>query len=133
MAEATKAAKPAMHYELTYIIRPDVPTTQIDAVATKLTDLVKKHKGKVAKAEQWGLRPLAYPINKHKKGYYTMLGLTLNGGEGLPELENQLKLSDDVIRFMSVKVAEHPKEPSAMLKAKTRGAEGDDFAAPASL
>ncbi len=126
-------AKAPTHYELTYIIRPDVPTTQVDAMVNKLTELVKKHKGKVVKSEQWGLRPLAYVIKKHKKGYYTMLGLTLNGGEGLPEIEHQLKLSDDVIRFLSVKIDEHTKEPSAMLKAKSRQAEGDDFANPAAL
>jgi len=112
-------------YELTYIIRPDVPTTQVDAVANKVGDLVKKHKGKVAKAEQWGLRTLAYPIKKHRRGYYTMLGLSSTGAEAINDIEHQLKLSDDVIRFMTVKVDELGKEPSAMMKAKNRAAEGD--------
>lgn len=112
-------------YELTYIIRPDVPTTTVDTVATKVSDLVKKHKGKVIKAEQWGLRSLAYPIKKHKKGYYSMAGISMTGAEGLNDIEYQLKLSDDVIRFMTVKVDEISKEPSAMLKAKNRAGEGE--------
>jgi small subunit ribosomal protein S6 len=118
-------------YELTYIIRPDVPTTQVDAVANKVGDLVKKHKGKVVKTEQWGLRTLAYPIKKHRKGYYTMLGLSLSGAEAVNDIEYQLKLADDVVRFMTIAVEDISKEPSAMLKAKNRVGEGDDSGAPA--
>lgn len=117
-------------YELTYIIRPDVPTTQVDAVANKVADLVKKHKGKIVKTEQWGLRTLAYPIKKHRKGYYTMLGLSLNGAEAVNDIEYQLKLADDVVRFMTIAVEDISKEPSAMLKAKNRVGEGDDAGAP---
>ena len=112
-------------YELTYIIRPDVPTTQVDAVANKVGDLVKKHKGKVVKAEQWGLRTLAYPIKKHRRGYYTMLGLSATGNEAIDDIEHQLKLSDDVIRFMTIKVDELSKEPSAMMKAKNRATDAE--------
>lgn len=115
-------------YELTYIIRPDVPTTQVDAVLGKVNDIVKKHRGKVVKTEQWGLRTLAYPVNKHKRGYYTHLGLSL-GGEAIGDLEHQLKLSDDIVRFMTVAVDEVSKEPSAVMKAKARM--GDDVAADA--
>jgi small subunit ribosomal protein S6 len=114
-------------YELTYIIRPDVPTTSVEGMANKISDVLKKHKGKVVKTEQWGLRTLAYPINKHRKGYYTMLGLHMQAADavqaGIADLEYQLKLSDDVIRFLTIKVDELAKEPSAMLKAKSRADE----------
>lgn len=112
-------------YELTYIIRPDVPTTQVEVIAGKVSDLVKKHKGKLVKTEQWGLRTLAYPINKHKKGYYSMMGLSLSGMEAINDIEHNLKLADDVIRFMTIKVEDISKEPSAMLKAKNRMGEED--------
>ena len=112
-------------YELTYIIRPDVPTTQVEVVAGKVADLVKKHKGKVVKTEQWGLRTLAYPIKKHRKGYYSMAGLSLSGQEAINDIEYQLKLADDVIRFMTIKVDDISKEPSAMLKAKNRMDDAD--------
>lgn len=112
-------------YELTYIIRPDVPTTTVDTVAGKVADLVKKHKGKLIKAEQWGLRTLAYPIKKHRKGYYSMAGISVAGAEAINDIEYQLKLSDDVIRFMTVAVEDISKEPSAMLKAKNRAAEAE--------
>jgi small subunit ribosomal protein S6 len=112
-------------YELTYIIRPDVPTTQVDAVLAKITDAIKKARGKVVKTEQWGLRTLSYAIKKHKRGYYTHLGVSMPG-EGVAEVEHQLKLSDDVIRFLTVAVDDISKEPSAVMKAKTRAAEFDD-------
>ncbi|MCP5404791.1 MAG: 30S ribosomal protein S6 [Pseudomonadaceae bacterium] len=115
-------------YELTYVLRPDVPTQHVDATTNKVTDAIKKAKGKVVKTEQWGLRTLAYPIKKHKKGYYTMLGLSMPG-EGLAEVENMLKLSEDIIRFMTVKVEDLGKEPSAIMKAKAREAAAEDFAA----
>lgn len=120
-------------YELVTIIRPDVPTTQVDVVAGKVADLVKKHKGKVVKSEQWGLRTLAYPIKKHRKGYYTMFGLSLTGAEAINDIEYQLKLADDVIRFMTVAVDDISKEPSVMLKAKTRDADSADMAPMAAL
>jgi small subunit ribosomal protein S6 len=110
-------------YELVTIIRPDVPTTQVDVIAGKVADLVKKHKGKVVKTEQWGLRTLAYTIKKHKKGYYSMFGLSVTGAEALMDIEHQLKLSDDVIRFMTVAVDDISKEPSVMMKAKARAGE----------
>lgn len=108
-------------YELTYIIRPDVPTTQVDAVLGKVTDVVKKHKGKIVKTEQWGLRTLAYPMQKHKRGYYTHLGLSI-AGEAVSDLERQLQLADDIIRYLTVKVDEVAKEPSAVMKAKAKAA-----------
>jgi small subunit ribosomal protein S6 len=114
-------------YEFTTIIRPDVPTTTIDAIANKVADLVKKHKGKVVKTEQWGLRTMAYPIKKHRKGYYTLHGLQLTETACVTELEHAMKLSEDVIRFMTVKVDEISKEPSAILKAKTRAEESDSM------
>jgi small subunit ribosomal protein S6 len=119
-------------YEFTTIIRPDVPTTTVDAISNKVADLVKKHKGKVVKTEQWGLRTLAYAMNKHRKGYYTLHGLQLNDGAAVTELEHAMKLSDDVIRFLTVKVDEISKEPSAILKAKAR-AEENDMGMPSSM
>lgn len=115
-------------YELTYVLRPDVPTAHVEATTAKVGDVVKKVKGKVVKTEQWGLRTMAYPIKKHKKGYYTLLGISMPG-TGIGELENMLKLSEDIIRFMTVKVDDISKEPSAIMKAKARAAENEEFSA----
>lgn len=108
-------------YELTYVLRPDVPTSHVEATTNKVGDILKKVKGKIVKTEQWGLRTMTYPIKKHKKGYYTHLGISMPG-EGINEMENALKLSEDIIRFLTVKVDEISKDPSAVMKAKTRAA-----------
>lgn len=102
-------------YELVFIVRPDVATDTVEKLTSRFTDLVKKQGGDVVKTENWGLRTLAYRINKHRKGYYVMLGTTMNG-DAVREVERQLNLSDDVIRFLTVKVEEISKDPSIMMK-----------------
>jgi len=113
-------------YELTFIVRPDVPTTQVETVLGRVQDFVKKAKGKVNKTEQWGLRTLAYPIKKHTRGYYTYVGLNMDG-DAIRDLERQLELSDDVIRYLTVAIDELSKEPTQMMKAKNRAAVEEDF------
>lgn len=115
-------------YELVTIVRPDVPTNQVETVNQKITDLVTKHEGKVVKTETWGLRTLAYRINKHKKGYYTMLALDMPGAAVAP-LEQQMKLNEDIIRFHTIKMDAISQEPSVMMKFKARAFDkGDDAA-----
>lgn len=106
-------------YECVFIIRPDVPTPQVTQVAEKMAAVVEKQEGKVIKNEDWGLRTLAYRVKKYKKGYYIMLGLEMPGA-AVGELERQLKLSDDIIRFQTVKVEEMDETPSVMMKYKSK-------------
>ncbi len=102
-------------YELIYIVRPDVSTQQVDALTEKYSTMITENGGKVKSVEQWGLRTLAYKIRKHRKGYYTMLCVEMNG-ETVNQLEHSMKLSDDVIRFMTVKVDELDEGPSIMMR-----------------
>jgi small subunit ribosomal protein S6 len=106
-------------YEVVFIIRPDVSTQQAEAVATKLADVAVAKGGKVVKSEQWGLRTLAYRINKHRKGYYVFLGLS-GSGEMVAELERQVTISDDIIRHLVVRVDEMTKEPTVQMQYKAR-------------
>jgi small subunit ribosomal protein S6 len=108
-----------MFYEVIFVMRPDVPNNSVDETAEKFAELVRKHKGKVAKVENWGLRTLAYKVGKHRKGYYVMLGIEGNG-RVVDELERNFKLSEDVIRFLTVKADEISAEPSVMMRAKAR-------------
>jgi len=102
-------------YELIYILRPDVSTTQVDSAAEKITKFITDKGGKVASTEQWGLRTLAYKIRKHRKGYYTMLNLDMPG-DIINPLEHMLKLNEDVIRFMTVKVEQLEEGPSIIMR-----------------
>ena len=62
-------------YESVFIARQDIAANQVEALATTFTEIVTANGGKVTKTEQWGLRNLAYRINKNKKGHYVMFNI----------------------------------------------------------
>ena len=112
-------------YEVVFIVRPDVATTQVDQLTSRMAELITKQDGKVMKTENWGLRTLAYRVRKYKKGYYVMLGADLPGS-AVAEIERNLKLADDVIRFHTIRVEEMDETPSVMMKFKARNFDADD-------
>lgn len=113
-------------YETTMIIRPDLSNQQAEQIGTRYADLVKEKSGNVIKTENWGLRTLAYRVKKHRKGHYVMLGFDATG-EVVDELERQLRISDDIIRYLSVRVDAMTAEPSVMMQAKNRvSRDGED-------
>src|ERR1700761_9129669 len=90
-------------YEHLLIARQDISAQQVDALATHLKTIVEGEGGKVEKQEYWGLRGLAYRLKKNRKGHYVLLNINAPGN-AIQELERQLKINEDVLRFMSVKV-----------------------------
>ena len=90
-------------YEHLLIARQDISAQQVDALATHLKTIVEGEGGKVEKQEYWGLRGLAYRIKKNRKGHYVLLNINAPSS-AVVELERQLKINEDVLRFMSVKV-----------------------------
>jgi len=106
-------------YESIFIARQDVPTTQVEALTKIFSDIIIKDEGKVVKTEQWGLRNLAYRINKNKKGHYVLFNLDAPPA-AVAEMERNMKLNEDVLRFMTVKVEEHEVGPSAVLRKDER-------------
>ena len=90
-------------YEHLLIARQDISAQQVDALATHLKTIIEGEGGKVEKQEYWGLRGLAYRIKKNRKGHYVLLNINAPG-KAVHELERQLKINEDVLRFMSVKV-----------------------------
>ncbi|MDR3423468.1 MAG: 30S ribosomal protein S6 [Alphaproteobacteria bacterium] len=106
-------------YESIFIARQDVPTTQVEALAQIFTDIIVKDGGKVKKTEHWGLRTLAYRINKNKKGHYVLFNIDASP-EAIAEMERNMKLHEDVLRFMTVRVEEHEEGQSAVLRKDER-------------
>ena len=90
-------------YEHMLIARQDISAQQVDALATHLKTIVETEGGKVEKQEYWGLRTLAYRIKKNRKGHYVLLNLDAPPN-AIAELERQLKINEDVLRYMSVRV-----------------------------
>jgi small subunit ribosomal protein S6 len=106
-------------YELVFIVRPDVASNHAEQLAAKYNDIAKEAGAKIIKTENWGLRTLAYRINKHRKGYYVMLGLETDG-KVIAELERQMRISDDIIRFLTIRDDELTAEPSIMMAPKKK-------------
>src|SRR3569623_625673 len=115
-------------YEHVFLARQDLAQAQVDALAENATKIITDNGGKIAKTENWGLRSLAYRIAKNRKAHYVMLDIDAPTG-GVAELERQLNINEDIIRFMSVRVDEHENGPSAMMRRgerdRARGERGD--------
>ena len=90
-------------YEHLLIARQDISAQQVDALATHLKTIVEGEGGKVEKQEYWGLRGLAYRIKKNRKGHYVLLNINAPA-KAVVELERQLKINEDVLRYITVKV-----------------------------
>ena len=115
-------------YEHVFLARQDLAQAQVDALAEMATKIIEEGKGKVVKTETWGLRSLAYRIAKNRKAHYVMLDIDAPTGV-VAELERQLNINEDIIRFMTVRVDELENGPSAMMRRgerdRARGERGD--------
>ena len=90
------------YYETMYILRPDIPEEEVESHVTKYRDMLVEAGAEVLDNQMRGKRRLAYPINKHKEGIYVQL--SHNGdGQHVDVLEKAMRLSEDVIRYLTVK------------------------------
>jgi small subunit ribosomal protein S6 len=105
-------------YETVVIARSEITQAQADAVADAVTAQLETDGGAVKKREYWGLRGLAYRIKKNRKGHYMLLGLEAPPA-AVVEMERQLKLNEDVLRFMTIRIEEISEEPSVILSRKS--------------
>jgi len=106
-------------YESIFIVRQDIPATQVETIANSFADIVRNNGGQVTKTEQWGLRTLAYRINKNKKGHYVMFNLDAPSA-AVDELERNMRINEDILRFMTVRVEELEAGPSAIMRKEER-------------
>jgi small subunit ribosomal protein S6 len=105
-------------YECVLIARNDVTQQQVEAVADQVATQLETDGGSVQKREYWGLRSLAYRIKKNRKGHYMLLGLDAPPAS-VKEIERQLGLNEDVLRFMTIRVDALEEAPSAILARKS--------------
>jgi len=105
-------------YESTFIARPDISAQQVEALTEQFEEIIRTAGGEVAKKEYWGLRNLAYRIKKNRKGHYTYLNLDAPS-DAIQEMERTMRISEDVIRYMTVRVNAFEEGPSAVMQ--TRG------------
>lgn len=96
-------------YEELFIVRPDLPEEEIDRLIEQLTNLIASQGGNVDKSEKWGVRKLAYRVQKRNEGFYILLQFT-SKPETVIELERRLRVSDLVMKFQSVRIDEKLKK-----------------------
>lgn len=102
-------------YEVIFIVRQDASSTLVESIASGITQVIKSSGGDVTKTEFCGLRPFAYPIKKSRRGHYVLLNVECDGMT-IFEVERQLRINEDVVRHLSVRVKKLDNNPSALMQ-----------------
>jgi len=102
-------------YENVFIARQDISATQADTLAETYSNVIAENGGKVTKRENWGLRNIAYRIKKNRKGHYVLLNID-GPPAAVQEMERQMRISEDVLRYLTTRVDELEEGPSAMMR-----------------
>ncbi|MBU6458918.1 MAG: 30S ribosomal protein S6 [Bradyrhizobium sp.] len=112
-------------YEHVFLARQDASAQQVEELTTQMTGIVEQLGGKVVKTENWGIRSLTYRMNKNRKAHFVLLNID-GPSAAISEIERQERISEDVIRYLSVRVDEHEEGPSAMMRKADRDRDRDD-------
>src|SRR5690348_15304896 len=112
-------------YEHVFLARQDASTQQVEELTAQVTGIVEGLGGKITKTENWGVRSLTYRMNKNRKAHFVLLNIDAPSA-AIAEIERQERISEDVIRYLSVRVDELEEGPSAMMRKADRDRERDD-------
>lgn len=110
-------------YETVFIVRQDTSTQQVENLADQFSAILNSQGGKVTKRESWGLRNLAYRIKKNRKGHYILFNIDAPA-EALHEMERQMRLNEDILRYLTVSLTKLDERPSPILQGRS-GKEGE--------
>ena len=100
-------------YESVVITRPELTETQVENLTNELVAIITSESGKVESTENWGLRNLAYKVKKNKKGHYFLLNIVCNPS-AVFEYERQMRINEDIIRFLTIKINNISEKPSIL-------------------
>jgi small subunit ribosomal protein S6 len=112
-------------YEHVFLARQDASAQQVEDLTAQFTGIVEGLGGKVVKMENWGVRSLTYRMNKNRKAHFVLMNIDAPSA-AVTEVERQERISEDVIRYLTVRVEEHEEGPSAMMRKADRDRERDD-------
>ncbi len=105
-------------YESVIIGRQDLTPSQFEALIGKFISILQSFKGEIKKRENWGIRNLAYKINKNRKGHYMLLNID-GPPEAILEYERLMRLDEDIIRFLTMKIKSIDENPSPLMNIKS--------------
>jgi small subunit ribosomal protein S6 len=106
-------------YEHVFLTRQDVSGQRVEELAEHFKGVIEQRGGAVGKTEFWGLKSLAYRIEKNRKAYYTLMNIDAPH-DAVGEMERQMRLNEDVLRYLTVRVDELEEAPSAQMQKKER-------------
>lgn len=105
-------------YESVLIARQDLGASQVSGIVSELSEALTKNGGEVVRVDNWGLKNLAYRIKKNRKGHYVVLNISAPE-KSIAEFERLMRVNEDIIRYMTVKVDELSAEPAASETSET--------------
>ena len=118
-------------YESVIIGRQDLTPSQFETLLEKFIAVIQSFKGEIKKRENWGIRNLAYKINKNRKGHYMLLNID-GPPEAIMEYERLMRLDEDIIRFLTIKIKSIDEKPSPLMvnnsdKSKSETTKDENF------
>ena len=111
-------------YESVIIGRQDLTPGQFETLLEKFIAVIQSFKGEIKKRENWGIRNLAYKINKNRKGHYMLLNIDAPP-EAIQEYERLMRLDEDIIRFLTIKIKSIDEKPSPLMVKKPDGSKNE--------
>ncbi len=111
-------------YEHVFIARQDLSNAQAEGLIEHFSAVLSDNGGKVVENEYWGVKTMAYKINKNRKGHYAFLRSDAPAG-AVQEMERLMRLHEDVMRVLTVKVEEHNEGPSVQMQKRDDRERGD--------
>ena len=106
-------------YEHVFLTRQDVSAQRVDELVEQFKGVIETGGGTVGKTEYWGLKGLAFRINKNRKAHYTLINIDAPH-QAVAEMERQMGLNEDVLRFLTIRVDALDEEPSVQMQKKER-------------
>ena len=106
-------------YEHVFLARQDASTQQVEELTAQMTGIVEQAGGKITKTENWGVRSLTYRMSKNRKAHFVLINIDAPSA-AVAEIERQERISEDVIRYLTVRVEELETGPSAMMRKSDR-------------
>lgn len=110
-------------YEHIFLARQDLSGAQVDEIIQNYKTLLEENGGSVGRIENWGLKSLTYRIKKNRKAHYAILNIEAPGA-AIHEMERQMRINEDILRYMTVSVEEHEEGPSVMMQKRDRDDRG---------
>ena len=106
-------------YEHIFIARQDVSPQQVEELQAMITQIIADYGGKITKTEYWGVKSLTYRMKKNRKGHYSLLNIEASH-MAIAEMERRMRLNDDIIRHLTLRVEAHDDGDSVQLRRKKR-------------